>query len=471
MENDDDEAIERLIDEGKAEAYPASDFNDKFIGDLNHDLNTLIQIRNRWQSVTRDPKLEKFLYELEHNTILKNNKIVLFTESRETAEYLAASINKKFNGQALLYTGSSSENIREKVIENFDARTRHPKDDYRILIATDVLSEGVNLHRSNVVINYDIPWNPTRMMQRVGRVNRVGTSFEKIYTFNFFPTIQANEEIKLKEAAEAKIHAFLTLLGGDAALLTEGEPIGSHELFNRLISKNSVTGEDNGNDSELKYLSHIKEIRDTNPELFNKIKRLPKKARSSKIDPHYPDNLLTYFKKGKLSKFFLSNSQETPLELDFITAASILECTPETTRQGLPDKIYPLLEKNKQAFYEATPDEALIVQRRSGRDNAAEIAKIVKLTLKNTQPTLTEDQENYLKTLLTRLYEGAIPKQTAKETMKRLDKLKNEITNPQKVLAVLKLTIPERFLQTHYAELSVNPAARREVILSLYLTK
>ncbi|MEZ4517478.1 MAG: hypothetical protein R3C44_11815 [Chloroflexota bacterium] len=71
------------------------------------------------------------------------------------------------------------------------------------------------------------------MMQRVGRINRVDTTFETIYTFNFFPTQQTNDELKLKEAAEAKINAFLTLLRGDAALLTEGEAIGSHELFNQ----------------------------------------------------------------------------------------------------------------------------------------------------------------------------------------------------------------------------------------------
>ena len=127
--------------------------------------------------------------------------------------------------------------MRGTVIENFDARARYPKDDYRILITTEVLSEGVNLHRSNVVINYDIPWNPTRLMQRVGRINRVDTEFDNIYSFNFFPTEQSNEQIKLKEAAEAKIHAFITLLGADARLLTEGEDVESHELFNRLISR------------------------------------------------------------------------------------------------------------------------------------------------------------------------------------------------------------------------------------------
>ena len=155
------------------------------------------------------------------------------------------------------------------VIDNFDAKVRHKKDDYRILVSTEVLSEGVNLHRANVVINYDIPWNPTRMMQRVGRINRVDTPFDRIYTFNFFPTRQSNDQIKLKEAAEAKINAFLTLLGGDATLLTEGEPIGSHELFNRLLSIKSITGEDDGEESELKYLHLIKTIRDKDPALFD----------------------------------------------------------------------------------------------------------------------------------------------------------------------------------------------------------
>ena len=172
----------------------------------------------------------------------------------------------------------------ETVINNFDAKAPGTVlDGYNVLVSTDVLSEGVNLHQSNTVINYDIPWNPTRMMQRVGRINRVDTKFDTIYTFNFFPTRQSNDEIRLKEAAEAKINGFLTLLGGDAALLTEGEPVGSHELFNRLVSKKTITGEEEGETSELKYLTLIKNIRDHDPDLFEKIKRLPKKARSGKI--------------------------------------------------------------------------------------------------------------------------------------------------------------------------------------------
>jgi len=67
-----------------------------------------------------------------------------------------------------------------------------PADDFRILVSTEVLSEGVSLHRAAVVLNYDIPWNPTRLIQRVGRVNRVDTPHDRIHTFHFFPTEQGN---------------------------------------------------------------------------------------------------------------------------------------------------------------------------------------------------------------------------------------------------------------------------------------
>ena len=140
----------------------------------------------------------------------------------------------------------------------------------------------MNLHRSNIVINYDIPWNPTRLIQRVGRINRVDTTFDTIHTYNFFPTEEGNDLIKLREAAEAKIHAFIEMLGADARLLTEGEEIKSHDLFAKLTSKKTITGEDDEEESELEYLTEIREVRDKQPELFARIKRLPKKARSTR---------------------------------------------------------------------------------------------------------------------------------------------------------------------------------------------
>ena len=126
--------------------------------------------------------------DLNYNSqiITPNKESFIFTESKETARYLSESLEKIYPGKVIRYDGDSSAAEKKQVINNFDANAPRKENEYRILIATEVLAEGVNLHRSNVVINYDIPWNPTRLMQRVGRVNRIDTEFEKIYTFNFF---------------------------------------------------------------------------------------------------------------------------------------------------------------------------------------------------------------------------------------------------------------------------------------------
>ena len=473
LENDDDTAIQKLIDEEKAVKYSSEEFRAdeemNFFADLKSDLEILLRIKLLWQKINRDPKLIKFIQQLAQNKILKENKLIIFTESKETAEYLAKNINENFPDSALCYTGGSGESIRDVVIKNFDDKARHPKNDYRILVSTEVLSEGVNLHRSNVVINYDIPWNPIRMMQRVGRINRLDTKFDIIYTFNFFPSQQGNDEIKLRESAEAKINAFLTLLGGDAALLTEGEPVGSHELFNRLVSKKTLTGEDENEASELKYLQVIKDLRDKEPDLFESIKRLPKKARTAKIDQEHKESLITYFRRDKLQKFFTATEKGEVQELDFLSAAGIIESGINEKKQKPPEMFYALLDKNKEAFVFATTEDIMELQSKRGRDSAVQILGILKATLKNTKQ-FTDDQELYIKKVLSQLKEGGLPKQTTKETLAALNKLKAELTNPFKVLAILQMHIPERLLEAHYAEQNPQTAGKREVILSMYLS-
>ena len=203
------------------------------------------------------------------------------------------------------------------------------------------------------------------MMQRVGRINRADTSFDVIHTFNFFPTTQSNDQIKLKEAAESKINAFLTLLGGDAELLTEGEPIGSHELFNRLISKKTLEGDDEAEESELKYLQVIRDIREKDADLFEKIKYLPKKARTAKQNNAIAGALITYFRRGKLQKFFMAQVKQAAEELDFMTAAGLLESQPGEKRKKLPGEMYDLLDSNKEVFIIATTEEMAEPRKRS----------------------------------------------------------------------------------------------------------
>ncbi len=473
LENDDEESIQRLIDEDKANRYLAKDFNQEFRKKLEDDYDILKEIKALWNKINRDPKLLKFNKILSTNKILntKNDKIIVFSESKETAEYLARGLSSQFKDRVISFTGQSSAGIREKVIENFDANARFPKDDYQILVSTEVLSEGVNLHRSNIVINYDIPWNPTRLMQRVGRINRVDTYkyHDKIFTFNFFPTKQANTEIKLKEAAEAKIQAFITLLGADAKLLTEDESIESHELFSRLISKKTITGEDEDEVSDLKYLNIIKEIRDSNPNLFAKIKHLPKKARTSRKFQEKTDSLLTYFRKGKLQKFFLVGGGE-PKELDFISAAKSLEVDKIVKREKLGEQYYKLLDKNKLAFEMATAEEMPEIKKQRGQDNATKILKILKALEKDLRQ-LTDEQELYFKKIFRQLEEGGIPKPTTKKVFQEINSKREEGINALKIIAILQKNIPAEFLKEHISESAAQTSGPREVILSEYFIK
>jgi len=468
LDNDEDAAIQKLLESDKAKKYPAEDFTKGLKRDLENDLQILREIQELWREIKRDPKLLTFVEILSSRPILKKNKLIVFSESKETVDYLAKNLGKQFPNEVLAFSGASSASVREKVIENFDARARFPKDDYRILITTEVLSEGVNLHRSNTVINYDIPWNPTRLMQRVGRINRVDTEFDKIYSFNFFPTEQSNDQIKLKEAAEAKIHAFITLLGADARLLTEGEDIESHELFNRLISKKTITGEDEEDESELKYLQVIRELRDNDPDLFHKIKRLPKKSRTAKQHSGKDNQLATYFRKGKLQKFFVVGKGKSE-EVDFMKAAKLLEAEEKDPREKLPADFYDKLEKNKQCFAFATTEEDVELKApRGGRDSATQMLKILKAIRDFRQ--FTEDQEAYLKRVMSQVEEGALPKQTTKTVLRVLQKeLKQGQPNPLRLLALLQNNIPDEFLESHIAESAAHTFGPREVILSEYL--
>lgn len=466
LENDDDEAIQWLVDDDKARQYDASDFSVKFKEDLENDMAVLKEIAKLWKDIDRDPKLLTFIDILQNNETLKKSKLIIFTESKETADYLDEKLSKVFPHKVLSFSGSSGVPTRDKVIANFDARAKSPKDDYRILITTEVLSEGVNLHRSNVVINYDIPWNPTRLMQRAGRINRVDTKFDKIYTFNFFPTIQSNDQIKLKEAAEYKIRAFIEMLGADARLLTEGEEIKSHDLFSRLTSKNTITGDDEEEESELKYLQVIRNIRDNEPDLFEQVKRLPKKARTARLYAiSQAGSLLTYFRKGKLQKFYLSEDK-APQELDFLSTAKYLEVEENATRQSVGADYYELLEKNKKAFAAATTEETPETKAKGGRDSATFVLKILKSNQVKHFKGFTDDDEMYIKRVMTLIEEGGLPRQTAKTLVKELG---NE-ANPLKILAKLKTNIAPEFFKEPVAESGAQTSGPREVILSEYLT-
>lgn len=284
LENDQEDKLLDLVENEKAERYKSDEFNDDFVGKLKHDLDILLEIQRLWKQINLDSKLDEFVRMLKKDRNLIENKVVVFTESKETSDFIYKRLAQEFNGKVMRYSSEgadfngvflSSENARQVIKNNFDPKADNQVDDIDILITTDVLAEGINLHRSNVLVNYDLTWNPTRVLQRVDRVNRVGTTHSIIHVFNCFPTAESDTHLHLEANIISKIQAFHNTLGEDAKYLSDVEEVGSHELFGsnlyrQLNDKNHLEAEDDNVETELKYLNVIRNIRDKQPALFEK---------------------------------------------------------------------------------------------------------------------------------------------------------------------------------------------------------
>jgi superfamily II DNA or RNA helicase len=474
LENDDIEKLEAHVDAERASKYQSVDFRKEFLTDLQHDLELLKRLEVLWHGVDEDPKLDVFLQCLRTDKELKHRKLVIFTESRETGEYLFDRVNNEYPGKVLFFSskgclgGSAGvsgkrSNGRELIQAAFDPNYKAPTDDLRILIATDVLAEGMNLHRANILVNYDLPWNPTRVLQRAGRLNRLGTAHTDIFIYNFFPTSQSDIHLGLEVNITNKIQMFHAILGEDAKYLSDGEEIGSQELFDTLNNIRSYTGEDEEGDSELFYLDMMRNLRDENPQLFEKIKRLPKKARSGRlVDTAEENRLVTFFRIGKLKKFYI-NQQGEPSECTFFDAARALECLPETLRHALPTDYYHLLELNKQQFQLDVQQEVASAESLGGgRSNISYIEHRLKdKVFKNCQKFIDSDEE-FIETLLKMIARGTIAKKIAQIVRKELERT----LDPLEVIAILRKHI--RTVDTAETTAKTTASAKREVILSGY---
>ena len=472
LDNDDLDTLEQYVEEEKAQKYAAEDFRGNFITDLQHDLELLRQIERLWKKVDQDPKLAAFSDQLKKDRALKN-RLVVFTESKETGDYLFERINQQYPGRVMFFSSQGGRAGNPAVTHNpalardmiktaFDPNQKESDDTLRILIATDILSEGINLHRGNVLINYDLPWNPTRVLQRAGRVNRLGTVHPDIFIYNFFPTTQADSHLGLEANITNKIQMFHDILGEDAKYLSDGEEIGSQELFDTLNRKQIYTGEDEEGDSELKYLEMMRVLHDEQPELFERIKRLPKKARSGRqVDELAADQLVSFFRIGPLKKFYCNQAGESA-EMTFFEAVNLLKCPPETPRQAIPKDYYHWLETNKQRFAQDTLQDEEPAGSSGGRSNASYIEKRLKDKVFRNCQKFTDADEDFLDGVRKLIAQGLMAKKTAQTIKKAFEKT----LDPLELLAILRKHI--RSVDEGNNQPSRSTGARREIILSGY---
>ena len=479
FESDDDVALQKMVDEGEIESYQTVQFVDGFREALQADLNLLYAIFALWNGVSDDPKRDKLIEALREDTVLSQEKVIIFSESAETTLYLFDQLNAHFPNAVIAFTSAgakvqgqllNSEIGKQLVLNNFDPKAHHAADDIRILVTTDVLAEGINLHRSPVVINYDLPWNPTRVLQRVGRINRVGTKHSLIHIYNFFPTDQSDEQIGLEANIKSKIQAFHNMLGEDAKYLSDEEELMEHNLrgdrlVQRLTDRTTYLSADETERSEADYLEILREVRETQPELFAKLKRMPVKARSgwqTNLIDH--TQTLTFFRQGRVKKFFLGDAQSAR-ELTFFEAIDLLTFADEPPRQPIPPNFYDHLVTNKIAFRDAlliSNDDTVSATGKYEKNLRDYLRKIKK-------STLTDEDQTYLQLVLNALDDGRLPNKTVKTVWETLSKLKTAVTDPPTIFPILRKQLPYELLKPIQTNQEDYHSARREIILSAYL--
>jgi len=210
----------------------------EFIKYVARDRELLTQIHEDWfgpdaESIKDlDPKLDEVKEQI--GVLLSKNpdrKIVVFSSYADTINYLFKELSRRGVKRVLKYTSADASKAMKRTVRvNFDAglSETEQENDYDILVTTDALSEGYNLHRAGVVINYDIPYNPTRVIQRIGRINRINKKvFDKLFIYNFFPTETGESEIRIQQISTLKMRLINSVVGSDTKTLTDDERLQS----------------------------------------------------------------------------------------------------------------------------------------------------------------------------------------------------------------------------------------------------
>jgi superfamily II DNA/RNA helicase/HKD family nuclease len=305
-----------------------NDFEDGFWEGLEKDQNVLNQLVENWNAIgDEDPKLDMFVAYLQNRLFTSINfegKLVVFSESKETTDYLTEKLPQYISQKILTVDSKTRKDRMPAVRENFDANyTGVHKNDYQIVISTEVLAEGVNLHRANIVVNYDTPWNSTRLMQRIGRVNRIGSVADKVFIFNFFPTAQVDGDIELQKKAIIKLQAFHAALGEDSQVYSPDETPETFGLFDKDL--------DDEKDEKIPLLMALRELKEKNPELFRRIKNMPTRARVGRKDKTQRQETIAFIRNQKRDAFLYVKANGEVLPLSFLEAVKKFQCT-ETER-------------------------------------------------------------------------------------------------------------------------------------------
>ena len=439
LNDGDEEGLEKKINEkgGNNLIYKKEDFKDDFLALLKLDLEYIKYLADAWSKIEYDPKLDKFLNDIKKVFLNKkfnhSGKLVIFSESKETIDYLENHLNKNGYKKTLSISAANRKDKEETIRLNFDANLEKKEweNNFDLILTTEVLAEGINLHRSNVIINYDVPWNSTRLMQRIGRVNRIGTEADFINIYNFYPSDKSENQIKLTNTALKKLQAFHTAFGEDSQIYSQLEEVGEAGLYGSKL-KEEVN-------ETLVFLQELREFKKNNPKHFNEIKEIPQKARLARNIKQVKakdliDCSISYLKSDDHpGVFYITDKEAIVHEISFVEAAKIFKAKEtEIPEKNLPQHHHSQINKALEHFKHVSKlNEAKKVTK-------SELSPTEKRILPKIEFYLTYTKNEFYKKVLKRTVDE-IYKGSFKQLPNSIDKYfkeskKNGINDPELIL-------------------------------------
>jgi len=309
---------------------------------------------NALDLVQNDPKIIELISQISgiinaHEDTEPERKVVVFSEYIATVNHITPFLEAAFPNKVLSISGQLTDKLVKKILHNFDASISVPKqlNDFQILVASDKLSEGFNLNRAGAIINYDIPWNPTRVIQRVGRINRIGNKvFNELHLYNYFPTEQGADIVKSKQIASQKMFLIHNTLGEDAKIFEVDETPSASSLYKRI----NINPEDLEEESILTKIRKIVfDLKSSHPDLITKVNGLPSRVKTAKA---FTQNEVLVFRKKGLGLFiqFVDDSKALKPEIHEISideALDHIECVFEEPKLKQSEFFWPVYEQLK----------------------------------------------------------------------------------------------------------------------------
>lgn len=399
LSNGKEEELIKLIDasiyaDPTIEICTLADFEPGFKEGIEHDEMILKQLVADWENIEEDPKLNMFLDYLRNKLfdkqINQEGKLLIFSESKETTQYLLDALKAEGFTRILAVRSDNRKEMMPILKANFDANyDGEKKNDIDIIISTEVLAEGVNLHRANIIVNYDTPWNSTRLMQRIGRVNRIGSTAKDVYIYNFFPTEKVNNDIELEKKAKMKLFAFHAALGEDSQIYSTDESPESFGLFDKEI--------DEERDEKLRYLMWLRQLKEKEPDLIKAVSKMPMRARVGRKNKVMRNSTLVFIRNNRRDAFTFVREDGSFEELTFLEAAKAFEARIDEKSIPLHDLHHTQVAYAIDLFSDKEEDSKAILNKVNPAQGPNEKKAIAYMDGFLSLPDITEEESELIR--------------------------------------------------------------------------